>query len=119
MKLGILQCFLFSLIGMSVSSGVLASSPAEKLVCTKSPRGEWMSEAKVREIFGDKRYALVKFKVSRGNCYEFYAVDNDGSIVEAYYHPITGDQLRFNRVTSTPGRPAYESRGASSSVGKP
>ncbi|MBS1145362.1 MAG: PepSY protein [Proteobacteria bacterium] len=119
MKQGLLKCILFVLIGFNVSGGAWASSPAEKLVCTKSPRSDWMPEAKIREIFGEKNYSLVKFKISRGNCYEFYAVGNDGSIVEAYYHPVSGAQLRFNRVSAAPAVPAYESRTAPAAAGKP
>ena len=119
MKPGLIKCLLVFFAGITVSGGAWASSPAEKLICTESPRGEWMSEAKIREIFGDSHYALVKFKVSRGNCYEFYAVGNDGSIVEAYYHPVSGERLRFNRVSAAPGVPAYESQAAPSSAGKP
>lgn len=88
-------------------------------MCTQAPRGEWMPEAKIREVFGDKDYSLVKFKVSRGNCYEFYAVHKDGSIVEAYYHPVSGEVLRVNRVAATSGAPAYESRTSGVPVGKP
>lgn len=99
--------------GWMVSAGAQASSPAEKIICTQAPRNQWMSEAKMREIFGEKNFTLVKFKVSHGNCYEFYAVHHDGSIVEAYYHPVTGDLVRYNRVTVQAGASGYESRTAS------
>lgn len=75
-----------------------ASSPQEKLVCTQEPRSKWLSEEKIRSVFGDRAYVLVKFKVSGGNCYEFYAVGHDGSIVEAYYHPVSGEVVRHNQV---------------------
>lgn len=110
MKNGIFQVALGVLIGLSGLGGAQASAPAEKLVCTQAPRSEWMSEAKIRQIFGDKDYQLTKFKVSGGNCYEFYAVHHDGSVVEAYYNPVSGEVMRYNRVTSTPSMPGYESR---------
>jgi len=98
MKRAIQLSHLFVLFGLTVSGGVLASSPDEKLVCTDAPRSVWLPEAKMRQIFGDQQYELVKFKVSSGACYEFYAIGKDGSIVEAYYHPVSGERLRFNRV---------------------
>ncbi|MFZ2269796.1 MAG: PepSY domain-containing protein [Azonexus sp.] len=119
MKPGLPQWFLLSVIGLAASGMANASSPAEKLVCTDAPRSEWMSEAKAREVFGAKGYAQVKFKVSRGNCYEFYAVHRDGSIVEAYYHPVSGEALRFNRVSAAIAAPAYESRSPALSADKP
>lgn len=89
------------LFGVTASMVVQASSPAEKIVCTQQPRATWMPEEKIKEIFGEKNFALAKLKVSRGNCYEFYAVSHDGSIVEAYYQPVSGEVVRYNRVTAT------------------
>lgn len=113
MKRAIKLSHLFFLFGLSVSGGVLASSPAEKLVCTDAPRSVWLPEAKMREIFDDKQYALVKFKISSGACYEFYAIGKDGSIVEAYYHPVSGERLRFNRVGANVAPATGEVRAAS------
>lgn len=116
MKRGLRLCLLLPLIA---AGAVHASPPTEKLVCTSAARSAWMPEAKIREAFGDKAYALVKFKVSRGNCYEFYAVHQDGSIVEAYYHPVSGEVMRFNRVSANVAVPAYESRSGAQPSGKP
>lgn len=75
-----------------------ASSPAEKVVCTRLPASQWMSEQQARERFNASRYLLVKFKISKGNCHEFYAVEHDGTVVEAYLHPVTGETVRMTRV---------------------
>ncbi|MDP3540644.1 MAG: PepSY domain-containing protein [Azonexus sp.] len=101
MKYFALRFLLGFVFGVSASMLAQASSPAEKIVCTQQPRATWMPEAKIKEIFGEKNFALAKLKVSRGNCYEFYAVNHDGSIVEAYYHPVSGEVVRYNRVTAT------------------
>jgi len=85
-----------------------ASAPAEKIICTQAPRSAWLPEARIRAIFGEQNYTVVKLKVSRGNCYEFYAVHRDGSVVEAYYQPVTGEVVRYNRVTIKEAAPAYE-----------
>ena len=86
-----------------------ASTPAEKVICTQAPRSEWLPEAKIKEIFDVKRFTMAKLKISRGNCYEFYAVHPDGSIVEAYYEPVSGKEIRYNRITSQNAKPVYES----------
>lgn len=75
-----------------------ASTPQEKVECTQAPRTEWMPEAQARKLFKAETYALVKFKVSKGNCHEFYAVDHQGGVVEAYMHPVTGAQVRITRI---------------------
>ncbi|HRK39303.1 MAG TPA: PepSY domain-containing protein [Burkholderiaceae bacterium] len=75
-----------------------ASTPQEKVECTQVPRTQWMSEAQARKLFKADTYALVKFKISKGNCHEFYAVDHQGGVVEAYMHPVTGAQVRITRI---------------------
>jgi hypothetical protein len=75
-----------------------ASTPTEKVVCTQAPRHTWLSEAQARTAFNASAYVLVRFKVSRGNCHEFYAIDPQGAVVEAYLHPVTGEAVRTTRI---------------------
>lgn len=108
------------LLAAAATIGAQASSPTEKIVCTDpANRSQWLSEARIREIFGDKNFSLVTHKVSRGGCYEFYAVHLDGSIVEAYYHPITGQAVRYNRVSGKADNIGYESRDSKIEAAKP
>lgn len=97
------------IIGATAPGLAAASAPAEKIICTDAPKSSWLAEAKIREIFGAQNFALAKLKISRGNCYEFYAVDRNGAVVEAYYHPISGELVRYNRVVTGSTAPAYES----------
>ena len=83
-----------------------ASAPKEKVFCTNAPPSQWTSEAQARERFRAQDYVLVKYKVSSGNCHEFYAVDAQGTVVESYLHPITGETVRTTRVPApTPVKP--------------
>lgn len=68
-----------------------------RVACTTEPRSRWISEEEIRRIFGVEKYVQVKFKISRYNCYEFYAIGREGGVVEAYYHPITGQLVRESR----------------------
>jgi hypothetical protein len=89
---------------LSVASGsALASTPLEKVVCTDLPPARWMSESQARAMFKASSYMLVKFKVSKGRCHEFYAIEHDGTVVEAYVHPVTGKTVRMTRVPPQPG----------------
>jgi hypothetical protein len=83
----------------------LASELKEQVKCTSEPQSKWMSEAKIRRIFGADKYLVVKFKVSRTNCYEFYAIAHSGQIVEAYYHPISGALVKEERMTPDAAQP--------------
>lgn len=106
----ILQSSCALLLAAALISPVHASSPGEKVVCTDpGTRTRWMPETQIRQIFGEQDFTQVKLKISRGNCYEFYAVHKDGSIVEAYYHPVTGQVMRYNRVEAGPGSVTYKS----------
>ena len=78
--------------------GAYASSPSESVKCTHAPRAAWVSEARIREHFGESQYVRVVFKTSKNNCYEFYAIGKDGSTVEAYYDPVSMALLRFSRI---------------------
>lgn len=64
-----------------------------------------MSEAEARERFHASKYMLLRFKVSSENCHEFYAIEHDGTVVEAYVHPVTGDVLRSSRIPPPGLRP--------------
>jgi len=109
MKLGAFGMAWVLALGGTAAGLAQASTPAEKIICTEAPRSGWLSEAKIRGIFGEKNFTVVKLKVSRGNCYEFYAVHRDGSVVEAYYQPVSGEVVRYNRVTIQAAAPGYES----------
>lgn len=80
-----------------------ASGPSEVIQCTSASRTTWVSEAKIRQKFDESQYVKVIFKVSHSNCYEFYAIGKDGSIVEAYYDPVSADLVRFSKVAPDGG----------------
>ena len=92
----------FAALGLALlvgsSGSAQASTPREKVVCTDLPRSQWLSEAQARGRFKASAYLLVKFKVSRGNCHEFYAIEHGGGIVEVYQHPVTGETVRMTRL---------------------
>ena len=83
-------------LGLPLKAG--ATAPVERVTCTTEPRSRWLAESEMKRLFGVEKYALVKFKVSRANCYEFYAVGRDGGVVEAYYDPVTGRLVKETRV---------------------
>lgn len=82
----------------SLASQAYASPPKEFIQCTSAPKSTWVSEARIRQVFDESKYAKVFLKLSRGNCYEFYAIAKDNSIVEAYYDPVTSNLIRHTRI---------------------
>ena len=80
------------------ASQAMASEPKLRVVCTDAPQSTWMSEAEARERFQAAKYLLLSFKLSSENCHEFYAVEHNGTVVEAYVHPVTGKVVRMTRI---------------------
>ncbi|ABM36431.1 PepSY domain-containing protein [Polaromonas naphthalenivorans] len=80
-----------------------ASTPNERIVCSTLPGQAWLGEKKIKAIFGVGEYLRVDFKVSRTQCYEFYAIKKNGDVVEAYYHPVTGEIVKRNVILQGPG----------------
>lgn len=84
---------------LAASAGpAMASEPKDRVICTDAPQSTWMSEAAARERFQADKYLLVTFKISSEKCHEFYAVERDGSAIEAYVHPVTGEVVRMTRI---------------------
>ena len=73
----------------------------EESVCTVRPGAAWLGEEKIKAIFGVREYVKVEFKVSKTNCYEFYAIRKNGDVVEAYYHPVTGEIVKRSVLLHT------------------
>lgn len=93
-----------------------ASTPVEKIICTQAPRNTWMSEQQARAAFKAESYVLVRFKISKGNCHEFYAIGHDGGVTEAYIHPVTGATVRSTHIPASLTAPASSPTGPATPV---
>lgn len=80
------------------ASTVQASNLGKPIACHVQPGQKWLGEEKIKAIFGTSEYLDVKFKISKMQCYEFYAIKKNGDVVEAYYHPVTGDLVKRNLI---------------------
>jgi hypothetical protein len=99
--------------------GAQASGPVESLVCTSKPRTSWVGEKRIRQAFGESAYAKVFFKVTKGNCYEFYAIGKDGSVVEAYYDPVSMQPVRISRFDRNGNSQAPDKTAANAQLSSP
>lgn len=70
-----------------------------------------MSEQQARAAFKAESYVLVRFKISKGNCHEFYAIGHDGGVTEAYIHPVTGATVRSTHIPASLTAPASSPTG--------
>lgn len=82
-------------LGASTAQADILAKP---VVCNVQPGQKWLGEDRIKAIFGTSEYMDVKFKTSKLQCYEFYAIKKNGDVVEAYYHPVTGDLVKRNLI---------------------
>ena len=80
------------------ASTVQATNLGKPIACHVQPGQKWLGEDKIKAIFGISEYVDVKFKTSKLQCYEFYAIKKNGDVVEAYYNPVTGDLVQRNLI---------------------
>jgi hypothetical protein len=80
------------------ASTAQATSQGKPIVCNVQLGQKWLGEDRIKTIFGASEYIDVKFKTSKMQCYEFYAIKKNGDVVEAYYNPVTGELIKSNLI---------------------
>jgi hypothetical protein len=89
-------------------TSAFASEPNKPVQCTIMPKSGWVSEARIRQVFDEGKYSQVFVKLSRGNCYEFYAIGKDNSITEAYYDPATTELVKSTYMAADGKTKTYD-----------
>ena len=99
-------------------TGALASEPNVPVRCTTLPKSAWVSEVRIRQVFEAHKYARVYLRVSRGNCYEFYASGKDNSVTEAYYDPISAELMQSTHMAADGVTQTYDRTKAAADAAK-
>jgi hypothetical protein len=60
--------------------------------CDSGPQDQWQPKEKLERQLSDKGWKVRRIKVD-GGCYEVYGVTAKGDKVEAYFHPLTLEQV--------------------------
>jgi len=60
--------------------------------CDAGPEEKWQPKEKLERQLTDKGWKIRRVKVD-GGCYEVYAVTAKGDKIEAYFHPLTLQQV--------------------------
>ena len=77
--------------GMLLALATAASLPAAATglaTCDSGPQSGWQAQSKLENDLKARGWQIRRIKVD-GGCYEVYALDDKGSRVEAYFHPVT------------------------------
>ncbi|MEQ1714487.1 MAG: PepSY domain-containing protein [Hyphomicrobium sp.] len=83
-----------SLIATVLVLGFAANAHAESYgkPCTAEPKDKWMSLETIEKIVKDHGYEVAKSKM-KGSCAEIYARDKDGTRIEYFIDPATGNPV--------------------------
>ncbi len=60
--------------------------------CTTEPVEKWMKVEAIEKIVADHGYTVLKTKL-KSSCAEVYARDKDGTKVELFLDPVTGNPV--------------------------
>lgn len=111
----IISSIVFGIFVAGTVVPVLASEPGAAVKCTTLPRSSWVDEHQIRQVFGESKYRQVFVKISRGNCYEFYAIGKDNTVTEAYYDPVSTELIQSTHL-GTDGKTTTYDRTAAPTV---
>lgn len=81
-----------SLTAIALALGcALIASPAHAdgdVTCKSGPKDKWKPMAELRKKVWTEGWQLEKALV-QGDCYEVYARNEAGQVLEAFFHPVT------------------------------
>lgn len=80
---------------LAALTAIVLAAPASATglaTCESGPESGWQKEDVLRQQLIDKGWQVRRIKVD-GGCYEVYALDNKGARVEAYFHPVTFENV--------------------------
>lgn len=76
-------------LACSIALTLAAPAAATGLyTCDSGPRENWQSDEQLKESLTEKGWTIRRIKED-GGCWEVYALDPNGQRVEAYFHPVT------------------------------
>ena len=64
--------------------------------CASGPEAGWQAQEVLEKQLTGRGWQVRRIKVD-GGCYEVYAVDDKGDRVEAYFHPVTFENVLTSR----------------------
>ena len=77
----------------------LAATPASatgRMTCNAGPQSGWKTQEQLVQTLTRQGWQVRRTKID-GGCYEVYGTTPQGDRVEAYFHPVTFQQLLVTR----------------------
>jgi len=86
-------------VAAACAAAALAAAPASatgRMTCNAGPQTGWRTQAQLVETLTRQGWQVRRTKID-GGCYEVYGTTPQGDRVEAYFHPVTLQQLLVSR----------------------
>ena len=83
----------------AAGAALFSAAPASAtgmMTCESGPQSGWRSQEQLVEHLTRQGWQVRRTKID-GNCYEVYGTNPQGDRVEAYFHPVTFQQLLVSR----------------------
>nr|WP_246544126.1 PepSY domain-containing protein [Novosphingobium profundi] len=78
--------------GLALASLATPALADGDIVCNAGPQNTWKPIAGLKKKVWQEGWTTLKMQVE-GDCYEVYARNNAGQVLEAFYHPVTLEKL--------------------------
>lgn len=88
-----------TLLAIAGAAAALAAAPAAatgRMTCNAGPQSGWRTQQQLVETLTRQGWQVRRTKID-GGCYEVYGTTPTGDRVEAYFHPVTLQQLLVSR----------------------
>ena len=82
-----------SILSTALVASVFSANVFAGPQCSE-PQDTWLSAADMQRKILDLGYSIDLFKVTKGDCYEIYGKTADGTKVEVYFNPASGEVLK-------------------------
>lgn len=91
--------FQLALAAAACAMTALAATPAMatgRMTCNAGPQSAWKTQEQLVQELTRQGWQVRRTKID-GGCYEVYGTTPQGDRVEAYFHPVTLQQLLVSR----------------------
>jgi hypothetical protein len=91
--------FQLALAAAACAMTALAATPATatgRMTCDAGPQSGWRTQDQLVQELTRRGWQVRRTKID-GGCYEVYGTTPQGDRVEAYFHPVTLQQLLVSR----------------------
>jgi len=97
-------------LAAAAAAAALAAAPAAatgRMTCNAGPQSGWRAQEQLVQTLTRQGWQVRRTKID-GGCYEVYGTTPQGDRVEAYFDPVTFQQLLVSRrgevIFRAPGR---------------